>query len=689
MSFSSIYGTDTGTKTPTNSGGFSSIYNKPVPTITPAQEQIAPTPTPKPSFFGNVIGGLKTIASDVSKVWSEPTQPVQNPLITENTPSVGGDIAATTINSYANSLKDVGNRWNNMVSTFNDTNASLLDKGVSAGEAAMGGLQAFFAPLTAAGAGAEKIPVLGPIATGINKVFSTIGTVGGDTLAQSFDSIPGLPQDIKDKATPLVKEIGSLGAQIAVGGKGGDLVESLGKKVNDFTNIIHGARASIEVKNVPVENQSPTSTTFETPGPKTVVPTNLSPEATPIKPVTYNQYGEPLDTIPAGPTPKSTVEPSVQLGETQPKVVPEVATEATPKYTPEQKASILQETRSLFGKGMDYKQARDTAIARFNARQAEPQIPSKVVPEPVSKTVPVSPQEAPRATQTPEMAKATPTVETTPKTASEFLAQENRKTNARISTETVQKALSGASEDKRLTDSSPKTIYRAGTGDIKAGDFVSDSKKVVEDYAARRPGTTITSTNVTGDSLIKSGKQGEYVYAPKGETPSGLARSIEAKLVEQGTIEHANATATYEGSTIKEQAKIFDQTASKGIDEIRSIVRGEKPLPEGGKPLSFIVNTEAYLRDHPNFDLAQELINSPLVSATSESASNLGLGQNRIQDSFTAKAREIQKAREIRGKATPEQRATLKKQARTAMEKVNVSEAELGKINKFIRDNLC
>ena len=175
-----------------------------------------------------------------------------------------------------------------------------------------------------------------------------------------------------------------------------------------------------------------------------------------------------------------------------------------------------------------------------------------------------------------------------------------------------------------------------------------------------------------------------------GTAPSGIAKSIEAKAIEQGITPKLDKLAGYDPSTIKEQAQIFsDVINNKGIDEARAMLRGEKPLAEGQKGFPFIVSMEEYLKKNPDPQLAYELANSPHVSAASEAASQLGLGQNRVQDSFTAKAQEIRKAREVRLKATPETRVKIKTRAKEAIDKVNLLPEELGAIEKFIDSNIC
>ncbi len=174
---------------------------------------------------------------------------------------------------------------------------------------------------------------------------------------------------------------------------------------------------------------------------------------------------------------------------------------------------------------------------------------------------------------------------------------------------------------------------------------------------------------------------------------SGIAKSIEAKAVEDGLTKNFDKVAGYEGSTIKEQAKIFIDTVGKSLDETRQIIRGEKPLPDKAKGFPFIVAMEDYIKRNPelnkNGELSYELANSPLTSAASEAASELGLGQNREHDSFTARTREIQKAREAKVKDVATKKTSFRKQVKAETDKINLSEADLGKIEKFVDSIIC
>jgi len=104
---------------------------------------------------------------------------------------------------------------------------------------------------------------------------------------------------------------------------------------------------------------------------------------------------------------------------------------------------------------------------------------------------------------------------------------------------------------------------------------------------------------------------------------------------------------------------------------------------------SLIVATEEYLKKNPNVDLAYELANSPLVTEVSESASELGLMQNREQDSATARLQELKKFREKKAeRGTKKTKGDVIKKIKQETAKTNLSKEDLT-WNKFLNEIVC
>lgn len=143
---------------------------------------------------------------------------------------------------------------------------------------------------------------------------------------------------------------------------------------------------------------------------------------------------------------------------------------------------------------------------------------------------------------------------------------------------------------------------------------------------------------------------------------SKIGKSIEVKAVDAKLTEGFKGTAGYDPITIKDQAERATKLVSDNIDQARAVVRGDAPLPEGLKGTALIIAMEEHIKANPDGELAHELANSPLVSATSGAAQELRLAAERIPDSITAKFREVKAARE----AAVEKRGGMKKQVEAA-----------------------
>ena len=234
--------------------------------------------------------------------------------------------------------------------------------------------------------------------------------------------------------------------------------------------------------------------------------------------------------------------------------------------------------------------------------------------------------------------------------------------------------------EKNITKRIENTSQRQQSSLPKAVETTSN----IRDSILPKENKVLTDNNVKG-----------IVSKPQeisGGKTSGVAKSIEQKAIDNNAPQF-DKLAGYEGSTLKEQENIFNNTATKGVEHLKKILKGEAPLPEGAKSAPFVVNMEKFIKDHPelnkNGELSYELANSVHTSAFSEAASQLGLSQNREQDSFTKKINEIKKAKEIKAKSSPEKITKIKSKARESMNKINLSKDDLGKIEDFITKNLC
>lgn len=178
---------------------------------------------------------------------------------------------------------------------------------------------------------------------------------------------------------------------------------------------------------------------------------------------------------------------------------------------------------------------------------------------------------------------------------------------------------------------------------------------------------------------------------PTENKTSGVAKSIDAKAIEQGfTSKGYDNLAGYDGTSFKEQAQLLEQHAKIATPEInRAITRGEIPLPTGIRSAPFLSYAEDIARSTKDAGLMQDLANSPLATKISEGASETSLARMREKDSATARLQEIKKAKEARSAIR------IKDSARKAFKslpkettKMNLTKEEAS-WDKFLEDIKC
>ncbi len=177
----------------------------------------------------------------------------------------------------------------------------------------------------------------------------------------------------------------------------------------------------------------------------------------------------------------------------------------------------------------------------------------------------------------------------------------------------------------------------------------------------------------------------------EGKAYSKIGESVEKKAIEQGITKGFERTAEYDVKTVKDQAKRVSDLLSSDFEQARAITRGEVPLPKEINASMFIRGMEEYVKESGSTELAYEVANSPLVTATSEAAQTLRFAQEREPDSASSKLAQIRKALvDNMGGDVKMKEATAKvqKSLDTETNKVNLSKEELS-WNKFIDSIKC
>jgi len=133
---------------------------------------------------------------------------------------------------------------------------------------------------------------------------------------------------------------------------------------------------------------------------------------------------------------------------------------------------------------------------------------------------------------------------------------------------------------------------------------------------------------------------------PKIETtPSKVAKSIEAKAVEEKLTKGFGDIAGYEKITIKEQAQKTSKLLDEEFDNAVKMVKGEMPVKEGIKPEMLIKTMEDYAQAKGDVNLLRDIAKSPLVSETSAHAQALRILAERNPESALTNIQKVIKER--------------------------------------------
>lgn len=219
---------------------------------------------------------------------------------------------------------------------------------------------------------------------------------------------------------------------------------------------------------------------------------------------------------------------------------------------------------------------------------------------------------------------------------------------------------------------------------ILPAEVLNDAKSnpAVMQHLAGGPDPYPTS-DWTGQAIEPPGKPaGEPGQTPATETPSKapeapqsvpaepgvskIGQSINQKAIDAKLTEGFAQTALYDKVTIADQAAQATQLVNGDLDKARAIIRGEEPLPGNLKGVSLVTAMEEHIKQNPNGDLAYELANSPLVSATSGAAQELRLAAERTPDSATAALQQIKDAT-VKQAGGPAEVATRAKAVKAAL----------------------
>lgn len=308
-----------------------SIYSA-LPTVKAATPTSTVTPGPLNNFISNVVGGAKFVAensgldataSDVTNALTAPVPSATDGAFSvKDSKSVTDDIGLAAINSFTATAQDTAQKLSTAWQAVADQHASLVDKGVATGEAALGLLNSGFSPLTSFLAGSAHIPIVGVVAQGINNVFGAIGAAGKDGGIGAVNDLP-ISDETKAKLAPLAGDIGALTAQVIAGGATHDTFSAIGDKTNQFmttiTDSMQAKKGLLDSAGKPIEPNPITKLPVH--GDTTPRPLPVAGESveTPITPNNKYTPDADLPTIQTGPSAKDASGlPSIQAGDATP-----------------------------------------------------------------------------------------------------------------------------------------------------------------------------------------------------------------------------------------------------------------------------------------------------------------------------------------------------------------------------------
>ncbi len=197
------------------------------------------------STFGKIV-------NDVKQVVTAPMAPKTFGSLTQ--PNSPNSFLNTGVQAEKDIINDVRSKFSEARSINNNPSSTTADKFNASGKAILSLAGIAFSPVSVPLQAATTLPVVGYAADVINKVFGAIGVAGGDITEQSLQGLP-ISQETKTKITPLIKEIGSLSAQIIAGKTGGDAIGKLTDKSKAVAAEVHK-----DVISQSTENKIPIST---------------------------------------------------------------------------------------------------------------------------------------------------------------------------------------------------------------------------------------------------------------------------------------------------------------------------------------------------------------------------------------------------------------------------------------------
>lgn len=181
-------------------------------------EMVASQPTPTPSLGSRIATGVKdTFSAPLTKQSFNPMKTVD---------SIFGEATVMGKDSIGR-IKEA----------FDTEGESKVKIGADIGSAALGAVNLALTPITATLKGLETVPGVGYLASGINRIFGSIGVVGGEAALSGLRALP-ISDTAKKELEPVVNELGALVGQLVAGKAGGKAYEATKSRIQEKGRVV-------------------------------------------------------------------------------------------------------------------------------------------------------------------------------------------------------------------------------------------------------------------------------------------------------------------------------------------------------------------------------------------------------------------------------------------------------------------
>lgn len=593
-----VAGTPVAPAAPTPTSGFASVL-APAPSTTPkisvpiAQETAQAVQQAKQAnsisgLFKNAVGSIKdavmsavnpnnvTPSQYVAQSWDQlktyETGVIEHPIKTFND-SIGSLPKAIVDAASSSFTKAVGQAGDTIAQDESGNGSPAGDVAMLANVAA-GVAGILFSPISGAFSTAQKIPVLKQAADLLNIPFTITGVAGKLGTDGLLDAVPSSVLSEESKATlrqPL-EDLGSLAAQIVIGGKIMDKVSSIVSTGKIITPKV-ATKIVAEVK----EENAPVFEPENHPDAQTPIPHTMTHEEY-AKSMGYEPLvpNESLPIIKFGPKTASDV-PSVSL-DSAPDTLSTTKTR-TDALSADDRANVIQETRRLFGKGMSWSDASEHALNKFETDQQLAGKKTSIVP-----------------------------IDETNVSKTQLFHGADKETAASIRSSgfRASKDFPGYNRVSLTPDRATAAHYGSevlpveiNTDNTKVYSSMDEYTKALEKAPGKTAGEKETALNDPYDTVVIKGKAAaddlvlakpESASVPKevekitpsktgGTSESGLAAGVKADAIAAGLKDSIGKLPQYGRVDMDEQAKLAKELIDQDPDLAMRVARGEANSP--------------------------------------------------------------------------------------------------------------